>query len=138
MEHDEIAHSLPFEIGLAVELIDCRLIRSGVGEQLYEPDRRRLDEMDAGRFQRLEEARRKAQRDAIAVPHLLALAAGEAEPVGVGERLTIEVGEKQLLGRIVIDMLARINEAIAGSVLERNSPLPARLAGSRPCIGSER
>ena len=95
MEDDEVAHPLPLEIRLAVELVDRRLIGRGVGKQPHEPDRRRLDEVDAGRFQRLEESRGKAQRDAIAVPHLLALAAGEAKAVGVGELLAIEIREEQ-------------------------------------------
>ena len=104
------------------------------GKQPHEPDRRRLDEVDAGRFQRLEEAGGKAERDAIAVPHLAPLAAGEAKPVGVGELLAVEVGEEQRLGGIVVDMLARIDEAVAGAVLERDAPLPARLARGRPRV----
>ena len=108
------------------------------GKQPHEPDRGRLDQVDAGRFQRLEEAGGKTERDAVAVPHLAPLAARETEPVGVRELLAVEVGEQQLLGRLVVDMLARIDEAVAGAVLERNAPLPSRLARRRPRIGSER
>ena len=68
---------------LAIEFVDRRLVGRSVGEQPHEPDRGRLDEMDAGRFQRLEEAGGKAERDAIAVPHLAPLAAREAKPVRV-------------------------------------------------------
>ena len=138
MEDDEVAHALPFEVGLAVEFVDRRLVGRAVGEQPHEPDRGRLDEMDAGRFQRLEEAGGKAERDAIPVPHLAPLAGREAEPVGVGELLAVEVGEQQLLGGIVVDMLARIDVAVADAVLERDAPLPARLARGRPRVGRER
>ena len=125
MEHDEVAHALPLEIALAVEFVDRRLVGRAIGKQPNEPDRSGLDKVDAGRFQRLEEVRRQAERDAIAVPHLSPLAAREAKPVGLGQLLAVEVGEKQRLGAIVVDMLAGIDEAIAGAVLERNAPLPA-------------
>ena len=123
---------------LAVEFVDRRLVGRAVREQPHEPDRGRLDEVDAGRFERLEEAGGKAERDAIAVPHLAPLAAGEAKPVGIGELLAVEVGEQQLLGGIVVDMLARIDEAVAGAMLERDPPLPARLARGRARVGRER
>ena len=120
---------------LAIELVDRRLVRVPVREQPDEPDRSRLDQMDAGRFQRLEEARGEAQRDAIPVPHLAPLAAGEAKAIGVGELLAVEIGEQQLLGVIVVDMLARIDETVAGAMLERDAPLPAGLARGRASVG---
>ena len=87
---------------------------------------------------RLEEAGGKAERDAIAVPHLASLAGGEAQPVGIGELLAVEVGKQQLLGRVVVDMLARIDEAVAGAMLERDAPLPAGLARGRARVRRER
>ena len=45
---DEVADALPFEIRLAVELVDRRLVGGSVGTQPHEADRGRLDKMDAG------------------------------------------------------------------------------------------
>src|SRR5436190_11237456 len=94
--------------------------------------------MDAGGFERLEEACSEAKRDAIAVPHLAPLAAGESKPVWIGELLAVEVGQQQSFGGIVVDVLARIDQAVACSVLQRNAPLPSRLARRRTRIRMER
>ena len=117
MEDDEVADALVFEVGLAVEFVDVRLVEFGVGKQPHEPDRGGLDQVDPGRFQRLEEARGKADRDAVAVPHLAALAGHEAQRFGFGQLLAVEVGQQQLLGFIVVDVSARVDVAVAGAVL---------------------
>ena len=106
VENDEVADPLPFEVGLAVEFVDVRLIELAVGKQTDEADRCRLDEMHAGRFERLEKSRRQAERDAVPVPDLAPLAAREAKPVRVRELLTVEVRQQQLLGCIIVDVLA--------------------------------
>src|SRR5579864_7040714 len=138
MKHDEVAYALPFEIALAVELVDGRLVGRGVREQPDKADRRRLDQVNARRFQRLQEPRREAERDAIAVPHLAPLAARETKAIGVSELLTIEVREEQLFGALVIDVLARINKAVAGAMLKADAPLPSRLPRRRAREGMER
>ena len=79
-------------------------------------------------FQRFEEAGREPERNAIAVPHLAPLATGEAKPVGIGQLLSVEVGQEQLLGAFVVDMLARRDYAIARAMLERDAPSPTRIA----------
>src|SRR6185369_9565542 len=66
------------------------------------------------------------------------LAGCESQLVGIGELLAVEVFEEQFLGRVVVDMLARIDEAVAGAVLQRDPPLPARRARRRTRIRRQR
>src|SRR3546814_9531803 len=87
--------------------------------------------MDRGRFQRLEKAAREPDRDAIAVPDRLAMPRDEAQPVGVGERRAGQPRAQQSLGFVMLQMRARIDMAVAGAVLERDAPLPPRLARGR-------
>src|SRR3546814_14318660 len=84
--------------------------------------------MDRGRFERFEKAASEPDRDAIAVPDRLAMPRDEAQPVGVGERRAGEARAQQRLGRVMVQMRARIDMAVAGPVLERASPLPPRPA----------
>src|SRR5437763_10231676 len=39
VKRDEVAYALPFEIALAIELVDGRFVRRRVREQPYQPDR---------------------------------------------------------------------------------------------------
>jgi len=59
------------------------------------------DEMDAGRFQRLEETRSQAERNAVAVPELLAPAGREAQESRIRERLLPENAEEIVQGRVI-------------------------------------
>src|SRR3546814_3825747 len=57
----------------------------------------------------------------------------EAQPVGVGERRAGQPRAQQSLGFVMLQMRARIDMAVAGAVLERDAPLPPRLARGRAC-----
>src|SRR4029079_9122645 len=56
----------------------------------------------------------------------------------MGALLAVEFGEQQLLGGIVVDIFARIDEAVAGAMLERNAPLPAGIASGRARVRGQR
>ena len=94
--------------------------------------------MDAGRFQRLEEARGKAERYAVAIPHLAPLSAREAQTVRVSQLLSVKVREEQLLSGIVVDVLARIDEAIAGAMLESECATATRARARWPSVRNQR
>ena len=55
----------------------------------------RLDEVDAGRFERLEEAAGEAQRDEFLFQACLRVPGGEAQRPRLGERLAVEVGQQR-------------------------------------------
>ena len=93
--------------------------------------------MDAGRFERFEEARRQPDGDDIVHPHRLPATGGEAQRARIGERLPIEIGEQRRRRFIIRNTGARVDIAIAGAVLQRNAPLPAGRPCRRPRIGGE-
>ena len=106
-------------------------------EHLNQPRDARLDKHDAGRFKRFEEAGRKPQRDNILVPELAALAAGELQYARVRERLAIELRKQGRGSLIVADETTRIDVSIANAMLQRDAPLPPRLARGRPGVRRE-
>ncbi len=115
-----------------------RLVELTVGKQPHEPDRRGLDEVQAGRFQRLQESRGKTDRDAIAVPHLAALAGRETQPVRVRQLLTVEVGQAAA-SRLIRRRCSGSNKrGRCRSGAAADAPLPTRLASGRPRQGDER
>ena len=84
-----------------------------------------LDQVDAGRFERLEEPAGEPDRNDILDPRLLAVPGLEAKQPRLGKRRPVEVREEVVGGFIVADMRARIHVAVARPVLERDPPLPA-------------
>src|SRR3546814_6032225 len=52
----------------------------------------------------------------------------ETQPIGVRQRRAGEARAQQRLGLVMVQMRARIDIAVAGAVLERDAPLPPRLA----------
>ena len=57
---------------LPVVFVALDRVEALVGEQREQPRDAGLDQVDAGRFQRLDEAARQAERDDVAVPGELA------------------------------------------------------------------
>src|SRR5207248_4809906 len=70
-------------------------------------------------------------------PKLAAVAAGELEHARLGERFPVHIGEEGRRGLVIADEIARIDVAVADAVLERNAPLPARLARGRTRVRGE-
>ena len=84
--------------------------------------------MDGGRFERLEEPAGEAQGDHVLVPNLGSVPGRKAQPVGLGERLAVEIGEQQVDRLIVTDVFGAIDMTVTDAVLQRDAPLPAGLA----------
>jgi hypothetical protein len=85
--------------------------------------------VDAGAFQRLQEARRQADGDAVLVPDLLAAPGAEFQEIGLVGRLAVQGRSQGLQGRVVVDVLGRIDIARADPVLQRDAPHPAGRMG---------
>ena len=111
---------------------------SPAGKQLQQPVHRRLDQMDAGRFQRLDEARRQADRDDVADPGLAPPAGREPKRPRLGHRLAVEVGEQGRSRLVLADVARAIDVAVADPVLQRDAPLPAGLARDRARVRRDR
>ena len=114
-------------------------IRAVPVDQVVEQRRDRdLDQVDAGRFERLEESAREADGDAVAIPRLAAPAGREPQRPRIGQRLAVEPRQQLRGGLVVADEVAAVDVAVADAVLQRNAPLPARLARRGARVGRQR
>src|SRR3546814_20337658 len=79
-----------------------------------------LDQVDAGRFDRFEEARGESQRDDIAAPRPLPHPGPEAQRPRLGERPALDVGEQNRRRLVLAEEVAAKDMAVARPVLERD------------------
>jgi hypothetical protein len=138
VEDQEVPYPVHLEVRMRVELVDVGLLEARVREERGQPRDRRLDQVDAGRLQRLHEARRQPQRDHVAVPGPAALAGDEAQHPRLGQRLAVEVGQQGRGGLVLADVRAAEHVAVADPVLQRDPPLPAGVARGRAGVGRDR
>ena len=117
VEHDEVADALHLKGELAVVFVAVLLALHFARQKLEDARDRGLDEMDTGRFERLEEPAGKPHRDHVAAPRFGAAAGGEADGARVGERRRIEVGEQALCRLVVRRKGAAIDPTVAGAVI---------------------
>ena len=68
MEDDEVADVLEHVLHLAVIFVALERVEAPVREQREQLGDAALDEVDAGRFERLDEPARQAQRNDVRVP----------------------------------------------------------------------
>jgi hypothetical protein len=125
-------------VGLPVVLVDVRLTYSIPRKHLHEPDDAALDQVDAGGFQRLDEAARKSYCNTVAAPGLAALPGPELDDARLGEHLAFDIVQQRLPGLLVGKIPAAVHHAVADAVLQRNAPLPAGIASDRARIGNRR
>ena len=94
--------------------------------------------MDAGRFQRLHEPARKPDRDAVLDPLLAPDPGLEAQHVGLGQRVALDIAEQPLERRILVEIAAAKDDPVADAMLQRNAPLPAGIVRHRQRVGHRR
>src|SRR5258708_10505448 len=70
MGDDEVAHVLIFEARLAIIFIDVSLVETRRRKHREQAVNAGLDQMNAGRFERLAQTRRKTQSATLLFPHL--------------------------------------------------------------------
>src|SRR6185295_599279 len=131
VQHDEIADVLDLRAHLVVELVDVGLLDGGAREHLHQPDHAALDQVDAGRLQRLDEAAGQTDRDAVLLPVLAALTRAELDDARLGQHFAFDVRQQRLLRLVVWKVAAAEHDAVADAVLQRNAPLPSCLARDR-------
>ncbi len=61
-------------------------------------------------------------------------ARAEAQDVGLGQRLAFDIAEQPFERRVLVEIAAAIDDAVADAVLQRNAPLPAGIMRHRPGV----
>ena len=88
-------------------------------------------------FERLEEAARQAERDAIALPRANSAAGLELQQPRFGQGRLIEAREQLLARLVLVDEAAREDIAVAGAVLQRDAPAPACIHRRDASVGRQ-
>src|SRR3546814_9557297 len=112
--------------GPAVIFVALGIAHTGAREQFDQAADVRMDEVDAGRFKRLEKPARQPDGNAIVRPEAAPPTSGEADRARIVERFRFEIAKQQPRGLIVGHEGARIDVPVAGAMLMRNAPLPPR------------
>ena len=114
-----------FEVGTRVVARHQPRIHVAMREHVQQAQDAGLDKQQAGGFQRLHEPAGQSDGDDIAVPELLPLAGDEAQGPRLCLRLSVEVAQQRSDRLVFAHEIAAVDHAVAGAVLQRNSPLPA-------------
>src|SRR6185437_16698808 len=115
-----------FEFQHPVVALAIGALKLPVREEFEQHRDAALDEMDARRLEGLEESASEAERHAVLRPRLAAASRREAQRQGFRDPRVIETVEQQIARAVVIHEAAAIDMTIAGAMLQRNTPLPAR------------
>ena len=137
MQDQEIADLVEFVAAAAVVFLALRRAVAVLREQADQPVHVALDEMDAGRFERLEKAARQTDRRAIVRPESFAPAGGEPDGARIGEGLRFEAAHQHVGSFVVRHEIAAIDMPVPGAVLQRDAPLPACAFGGGAGVGRE-
>jgi len=137
MQDEKIPDALVLQGADTVVFGDHQRIEITIGKQRQQPADRGLNQVNAGRFQRLHEAGGKTDGDAVAIPRCTPASGDEAQRTRLAQRFAVEVRE-QGRGRLVVaDVLAAIDVAVADPMLQRNAPLPAGRVRGRAGVGNQ-
>src|SRR5256884_2406990 len=141
VQDQEVADALVLDRRLLVVAVDEHGPAVSVRQQVDEPRDTGLDQIDAGRLERLHESTRQSDGDAVFVPEFLAHAGCELQDARLGEGSAVEVTHQRAVRFVVADVGAGIDMAVADAVLQRYAPLPpgrtrrgARVRGRRPYL----
>src|SRR6187431_2399733 len=125
VQDDKVTRALVLDTRLRVDLVDVGLIEVGTREQRHQPRDRRLDQVDVGGLDRLEEPGRQTQGDAVAVPYALASARHEGDVPRFVQRLAVQISHQDRNGVLLAHEATGVDVAIADAMLQRDAPLPA-------------
>ena len=136
MQNDEVANVFDFRFDFLVELVDLGLLDCLGRKKLDQPNDAVLNQVNAGRFQRLEKTAGQPRAtqflfhcfSRLPVLNLMTLGRSADRP----SRLSSKVFLRFIIGHV----FTAKDQAIADPVLQWNPPLPAAAAGGRAGIGS--
>ena len=129
MQDDEIAHVLVEFAHAAIVFVAFQRAYGIVGKQREQARDTVLDEVDAGGFQRFDKAGGQAQRHHVEVPCLRAHAGLKPQRARFGQDFPFHVRQQHPARLVLVHVPAAKDMTIAGTVLQRNAPLPPRAAG---------
>src|SRR3546814_12106236 len=116
MEDQEVADRGRFQFRLVVILRDVARADAPRRQHADKAQQRSLDQVDRGRFQWLHEAAGQADRDAVAIPLPPPHPGGEAQDIGLGQRVALDIAEQPVERRLAIQIAAAIDDPVAGAV----------------------
>jgi hypothetical protein len=138
VQEDEVADAAELaHRGLIEALGGLRVVRPARSELRHQAADAGLDQEDACRFQRLQEARRQPQGDHVVHPEARTVSGGEAQQPGLGQRLAIQLLQQLLSRAIGGNVAAAEHVAVAGALLQRNAPGPAPFQRGGARVGRE-
>ena len=93
MKNNEVTNFLELNLRLAIELVNLGLSDAVMREMLNEASHARLNQVNACRFERLEEAARQAKRDNVFIPLLFSTTGFEGDISGLCQRFAFNMIE---------------------------------------------
>jgi len=96
MKHDEVADAFDFAARLKVEALGDRAALAAKGESLQQPRHCDHDQVNAGGFERLDEAARQSDRYTVLDPHLSAIAGLEADQPRLDQDIALDLSFEEL------------------------------------------
>ena len=137
MQDDEITDRLVLVCHGAVILFGQQRIEGLARPKIEQFHQARLNQVNAGRFERLQEPAGEADGHDITVPAQFAATGGEAQELRIGQGLAVEVGQQRFRRFLFRCEIRAEDMTVAGAVLERNTPLPAGRMGGGARIGRD-
>ena len=126
MQDDEVAHFLVNLRHAPVVVPDQHLVEIGVREQFEQHFRAFLDQIDAGRLDRLQKAGCEADRNAVLDPEISPPADAHAQQPRLRlVRVLLRVQREFARGGVIGNEAAGINVARTHAMAQRNAPDPA-------------
>src|SRR5437588_13035403 len=117
MQDEEVADALELESRLAVVALDQHRTEAAVGHEVEQSRDPGLDQIDAGRLERLHETARQPDGYAIAIPEFPAHSGREFQDAWLCQRPPVQVRHERLTRDVIRDVGARIDVAVAGPML---------------------
>src|SRR5688572_26737089 len=124
MQDQEVPDSFELQFHEAVIFIPQHRIAAAIWKQLEQMGNRTLDQVNAGRLERLQKAARQPDRHAVSSPDLLAPSGRETQDSRIRERFAFEALHERLRGGVIADERTRVHVTVADAMLQRNAPLP--------------
>src|SRR5882757_9384219 len=136
MQHQEVANRVDIRGKDAVELFGGFRVAVARRKERQELCDTTLYQVNARRFQRLEETARQTDGDDVLIPCLSTPAREETNQPGGGERFTVKVGAQSRGGLIVTAEVAAVDDSVTSAMLQGNAPVPPGSVRSRACVGN--
>ena len=138
MQHQEVPDPLELQIHKTIILVVITIRAGAIREERNQVHNPALNQIDAGRFQRLEKPTGQANRDTVFIPQFPPFAGQEEKLLRISQGLPFQILHQRIDGVLVTDIAIAIDMAVADPVLQRNAPLPATHARRCASVRTDR